>query len=160
MQRLCAALEALIAAASAACVGAFTLIILADVVCRYWLKFPLTWAAEATVFLFQMTCFAGATVALRRGMHFGLGLLVHDLWPRAARVLKPLCALLVVVASLLVVRLAIQMAEKAWNAKYVTLPMTQAVVYVVLAASAAVLALFALETLVSGRAAKPEGLGE
>ena len=160
MRRLCTVLEAVIAAVGAALVAAFTVIILADVVCRYWLKIPLSWTAESTVFLFQMTCFAGATVALRRGMHFGLGMLVHDLFPGAARFLKPLVALAVAGTSILVVRLAIQMAEKAWNSMYVTLPISQATVYVVLAASGVVMAIFAIETLVTGREPAPEGVGE
>ena len=154
MRTLCARLEAGIAAIGAALVGAFTLVILADVTCRYLLNIPLAWAAELTVFLFQFTCFAGATIALRRGMHFGLGVLLHDLWPRAARALKPLVAVLVIAAALLVVGLALRMADQAWNSMYATLPMSQATIYVVMAASGLVMAIFALEPLLTGKEAE------
>ena len=150
MRSFCARLEAGIAAIGAALVAAFTLVILADVTCRYWSKIPLTWAAEFTVFLFQLTCFVGAAVALRRGMHFGLGNLVHDLWPRAARVMKPIVALLVVAAALLLVGLALRMANQAWNSMYATLPISQATTYLVMAAISLVMAIFALEPLVTG----------
>jgi len=151
MRAFCARLEAGIGAIGAALVAAFTLVILADVACRYWLNIPLSWVAEFTVFLFQFTCFAGAAIALRRSMHFGLGILVHDLWPRAARALKPVVALLVVAAALLVVGLSLRMANQAWNSMYATLPISQATIYLVMAASALVMAIFALEPLVTGK---------
>jgi len=151
MRAFCARLEAGITAIGAALVATFTLVILADVACRYLLKIPLAWAAEFTVFLFQLTCFVGATVALRRGMHFGLGPLVHDLWPRAAHALKPIVALLVVAMTLLVTGLAVRMADQAWNAMYATLPISQATIYLVMTASGLVMAVFGLEPLVTGK---------
>lgn len=151
MQRLCDLLEAVIAAIGAALVASFTVLILADVVCRYWLKIPLTWTAELTVVLFQLTCFAGAAIALRRGMHFGLGGLMREVFPRAARVLRPLVVVLVAGTASLIVWLAIRMANQAWNAMLTTLPLSQATIYVALAASAVAMTIFAIEPLVTGR---------
>ncbi len=153
-------LDGVATALGALFVAGFTLIMLADVVCRYWLKLPLAWAAEATVFLFQVTCLVGSTVALRRGMHFGLGQLMHDLFPSFSRVLRPVVTLIVVGTSLLIVWLAIRMAIQSWNAMYVTLPMTQATVYVFMAVSAGLLALFGLESLLTGAEPANEGVGE
>lgn len=160
MRAFCAFLEGSAAAIGAALVFAFTIIILADVACRYWLKIPLSWVTEFTVFLFQLTCLAGAVIALRRGMHFGLGLLVRDVWPKASRALRPIVALAVAGAALLLGGLAIKMANQAWNSMYTTLPISQATVYIVMAISAAAMAILALEPLVTGEDAKIEGVGE
>ena len=126
---------------------AFTLIILTDVACRYWLKIPLSWVTELTVFLFQLTCLVGASVALRRGLHFGLGTMLHDLAPALARKLKPIATLVVIVIALMMVYLAIRMTLQAWNAMYTTLPISQATVYAVMAVSFLVMALFAAESI-------------
>lgn len=147
MRTFCSRLEIGIAAVGALLVLAFTLIILTDVACRYWLKIPLAWVTELTVFLFQITCLVGASVALRRGLHFGLGTMLHDLTPALARRLKPIATLVVVAVALLMAYLAIRMTLQAWNAMYTTLPISQATVYAVMAASFLVMALFALESL-------------
>ena len=80
MRFICRVLDGAAAAACAALLTGFTVIILVDVVCRYWLRIPITWAAELTVFLFQVMSFLGAGLALRRGMHFGLGMLLKRAW--------------------------------------------------------------------------------
>lgn len=151
--RLCGLIDATVVAIGAALVAAFTLIILVDVVCRYWLKIPLSWVTELTVFLFQITCLVGASVALRRGLHFGLGTMLHDLAPALAKRLRPFVAMLVALMSLVMLGLAIKMSMQAWNSMYTTLPISQATVYVVMAITFAAMALFAIEPLISGEEA-------
>lgn len=133
------------AAICAALLAAFTVIILVDVVCRYWFQIPLTWAAELTVFLFQVMSFFGAGLALRRGMHFGLGVLIKQVWPAGARFLGALIVLIVAATSLFLLVLAIQMTIETRHSTYVTLPMSPALIYLTMAISALMMLVFSLE---------------
>ena len=126
-------------------VVAFSAIILADVVCRYWLHVAIPWVSECTVLLFQCTAFLGSTLALRQGLHFGLGLVLTRAWPGLAVPLGLLVSGLVAAVSLLLLVLAIQMAEQAWGAVYATLRISHGWMYVAVAVSGGVMALFGLE---------------
>ena len=145
MLALCRAIEVVIEALCAAMVVAFATIILVDVICRYWLKIPIPWVSECTVFLFQCTAFLGATLALRKGLHFGLGPVVTRMWPRLAGPIGVFVAVLVTASSLLLGILAIELAEQTWEAIYATLQISHAWIYIVITFSAAVMALFGLE---------------
>lgn len=126
-------------------VVAFTLLILADVVCRYVLHVAIPWVSELSVFLFQWTVFLGAILALRRGLHFGVGLVLAKAWPRLTVPLGLLVALIVCATSALLLVLAIRMCLQTWDATYSTLEISHGWAYVAVAISAATMALFALE---------------
>ena len=147
MKKWCDALESMLGVMCALTVGAFSVLILVDVACRFIFHFPITWLNELSILLFQVTSFIGATIALRKGMHFGLGLLIRDVWPGLSRIFQPLATALVGVASGLIVYLATIMARQAWNSTYTTLPFSQATIYVVSIFSAAIMVLFTLEEL-------------
>lgn len=149
MRRFCRAIEVAIEAVAAAMVVAFATIILADVVCRYWLQVAIPWVSECTVLLFQCTAFLGSTLALRQGLHFGLGLVLTRAWPGLAVPIGLLVAGVVTVVSLLLLVLAIQMAEQAWDSIYATLQISHGWVYVTVAVSGGVMALFGLEQALS-----------
>ena len=154
MRALNALLDRILSLAAATMVAAFTLIILVDVVCRYWLHIPLTWAAELTVFLFQWTVFSGAALALRRGMHFGLGALIPKLWPNAAVALRISVALIVVCASVLLTVLAIRLSIQTWHSTFPTLPFSHAFATIAIVVGGAIMVLFGLEQLID--APKPQ----
>jgi len=145
MRWLCRALERAAEVVAAALLAAFTIIVLADVVCRYWLSIPLGWAAELTVFLFQWTAFLGSALALRRGMHFGLGLVLPKVWPRLARPMALMIAVVVTGSSTLLVMLALKMARQTWDATYATLQIPHGMMYIGVALSASLMVLFAVE---------------
>ena len=150
------ALDAAAAAACAALLIGFTVIILVDVVCRYWLRIPITWAAELTVFLFQVMCFLGAGLALRRGMHFGLGVLVKRIWPASAAVMHIVIPIVVGLSSIALLVLSIQMTIQSWGAMYTTLPLSRALVYIAMAISAVMMIAFSIEALMSPTAANEQ----
>ncbi|MSQ21584.1 MAG: TRAP transporter small permease subunit [Betaproteobacteria bacterium] len=148
MRRFCSVLEHVVGAVAAAMLAAFAAIIIVDVACRYWLHIPLAWVPELTVFLFQWMAFLGASLAARRGLHFGLGLLLPKIWPNSARAMGILVAIVVVMSSVLLLLFSTRMIEQAWHSNYPTLPFTHAMIYVGVAISATLMALFGLEQLI------------
>lgn len=145
MRGFCRAVELAVEAVAVLLVVAFTVLILADVVCRYWLHIAIPWVSELSVFLFQWTVFLGAVLALRRGLHFGMGVVTARAWPRMAVPLGVLVALMVAATSVLLLVLAIRIAKQAWPATYSTLDISHGWAYVGVAVSAGMMALFSLE---------------
>jgi TRAP-type C4-dicarboxylate transport system permease small subunit len=138
-------LERLIGFVAAMLVLAFTVIILVDVVCRYWLLYSLSWPAELTILLFQWTCFLGAALALRRGAHFGLDILVSMLSPRQRTAGALLSLLLVGAANVVIIVACVPMIRKAQYSIYPTLPLSHAIVYYGVLASAVLMLVFTVE---------------
>ena len=122
-------LEAVTGYVAAALLVAFTVIILVDVVFRYWLKIPLTWPAESSVLLFQWGVFLGAALAVRRRMHFGLAV--------------------VTAVSVMLVVLGLDMTGRTWPSLYATLPLSHGVAYLGVAVSGALMLVFTLPHLVA-----------
>jgi TRAP-type C4-dicarboxylate transport system permease small subunit len=147
MRTFNAILEHAVAAVAATLLATFTVIILIDVVCRYLLHIAVPWATELTVLLFQWTIFLGSPLALRRGLHFGLGLVVPKYWPRSDRWMRGLVATVVLGASGLLFVLGIEMTQRTWHSTYPTLPLSHGVVNVGIAVSAFLMILFGLEQL-------------
>lgn len=144
MRWLLLGLDRLVEFAAVLLVVGFTLLILADVVCRYVLHVAIPWVSELSVFLFQWTVFLGAILALRRGLHFGVGLVLARAWPRLTTPLGLLVALIICATSVLLLVLAIRMCLQTWGATYSTLEISHGWAYVAIAISAATMALFAL----------------
>jgi len=139
--------ERTVEATAAVLLATFTVIILIDVVCRYLLHIAVPWAAELTVLLFQWMIFLGSPLALRRGLHFGLGLVIPKYWPGSDRWVRGFVATVVVGASTLLFVLAIEMAQRTWHSTYPTLPLSHGVVNVGIAVGAFLMILFGLEQL-------------
>ncbi len=68
-------------------VTAMTGLVLTQVVLRYVFKSPLVWVEEASIFLMIWMAFVGAGVALRRGAHVAMTLVLERVPPGLARVL-------------------------------------------------------------------------
>lgn len=141
-------LERLTSFVAAMLVMAFTIIILVDVVCRYWLVYSLSWPAELTILLFQWTCFLGAAVALRRGVHFGLDILVSMLSPRQRTFSALFALLLVAAANVIIIVASVPMIQRAQHSTYPTLPLSHAVVYYGVLVSSALMLIFTIEQCV------------
>jgi tripartite ATP-independent transporter DctM subunit len=75
-------------------------ILLAGVIWRYALNDPLVWSDELAGILFLWLVSLGAVIALRRGEHMRMTLVVSRLGPRAQRLSVCFSALLVVVVTL------------------------------------------------------------
>jgi TRAP-type transport system small permease protein len=101
----------------------YTLIILATfvaVIFRYVLNDSLIWAEELARYLFVWLTFLGSAIALRRGLHIGLDLLLNAFPPKGRRALETLitcliCAFLgfVLYASVMVVQVTMRQRSSA-----------------------------------------------
>jgi TRAP-type C4-dicarboxylate transport system permease small subunit len=159
MKWFCDSLEKVLGIICAFSLGSFAFLIITDVACRFIFHFPITWLNELSIFLFQLTSFTGASIALRKGLHFGLGLMVQDVWPKLSQLFQPIAIVIVAITSCLIVYLGVIMAKQAWNSSYTTLPFSQATIYVVTSIAASIMVLFSIEELLGRliiyRAPKP-----
>jgi TRAP-type C4-dicarboxylate transport system permease small subunit len=79
LQALNARIDVVAAAVVTATVATMFLVVVAQVFCRYVLDASLVWAEEAARYLLVLTTFAGASVAMRRGAHMTVHLVVSAL---------------------------------------------------------------------------------
>jgi TRAP-type C4-dicarboxylate transport system permease small subunit len=128
----------------------FTVLILFDIVCRYWLHIPLSWPTELTVLLFQLTAFLGAGIALRRGSHFGLSILVDAAPLRAQRILRWFILVVMLLGCILLVSVSLDMIAQQKFSTYPTLPVSHATAYYGVLISAGLMILFTLEQMIYG----------
>jgi TRAP-type C4-dicarboxylate transport system permease small subunit len=151
-------IEKVISIIAAGLLMAFTAIILGDVVCRYWLKISLNWAAESCILLFQWTVFLGAALAVRKRAHFALDLVVRRFSPGARRAFEAGTLLVLAAAAVLLVIVGVEMTRRSWPSHYPTLPFSHGVAYLGVPVSAALMLVFIVEHLVAFlRASHGEG---
>jgi TRAP-type C4-dicarboxylate transport system permease small subunit len=152
MRRAMDLIEHVIGACAAFLLLLFTVLILFDIVCRYWLHIPLSWPTELTVLLFQWTAFLGAAIALRRGSHFGLSLLVDAVPPAARRILRWFILIVMLAGSALLISVSLDMIAQQKFSSYPTLPFSHATAYYGVLLSAGLMILFTLEQMMRGPA--------
>jgi TRAP-type C4-dicarboxylate transport system permease small subunit len=110
----------------AALLVAMSLAVFGNVVCRYFLDFSLAWYEEVSRFLLIWIVFLGAIIALIRGDHLGIDVLLLVLPPRVRRVVVVLTDILVLVALVIMFQGAWEMAidslKSGWVASSVPIP--------------------------------------
>ena len=97
-----------------------------NVVCRYFLDFSLAWYEEVSRFLLIWIVFLGAVIALIKGDHLGIDVLMLVLPPRARRMVVILADVLVLVALVIMFQgawdMAIDSLRSGWVASSVPIP--------------------------------------
>ncbi len=97
-----------------------------NVVCRYFLDASLAWYEEVSRFLLIWIVFLGAVIALIKGDHLGIDVLLLVLPPRTRRIVVVLTDVLVLVALAIMFQGAWEMAidslESGWIASSVPIP--------------------------------------
>lgn len=159
MRRVMNFVEHVVAACAALMLLIFTILILVDIVFRYWLHIPLAWPTELTVLLFQWTAFLGAAVALRRASHFGLDLFVSAMPAAVQRIIQWVIIVLTFAANVLLISVSLDMIDQQRFSSYPTLPFSHAVAYYGVLISACLMTLFTIEFVISGPAHKQEAHG-
>lgn len=84
-----------------------TIIIVHQVLVRYFWGIPAIWQIETSVYLLLITSFVGAAYGLKHDAHVGIDLIVMKLAPRFQRMLR-------IFTSILCMGLTVIVAWKAW----------------------------------------------
>jgi len=95
------------------------IVVFLQVLFRYGLRFPLDWAEEFAMVIFQWVSFIGAGIAVRKGFHFHVDLVTKRFsgrWQTAAGLLSSAAILTV---GYIMVHVGIKVMDMA---RYITLP--------------------------------------
>jgi tripartite ATP-independent transporter DctM subunit len=101
--------------AAAALIAVETMLLLASVVARYVLHHPLVWSDELASFLFLWLAMLGCAIALQRGQHMCLTVVVEKMPPRIRSWADALAAVVVATFVLLILHPAYDYATEQWN---------------------------------------------
>ena len=124
------------------------LLVLSNVVLRYFLHIGLGWAEEAARFLLIGLTFTAAAAAVKEWGHFQL-LIVSQWVPRRhQRLVQGFAVLVVLTMSALLVRYGIDLARLNWSQTSPTMEWSMGYLYLVVPVSGALMFVFALEHLV------------
>jgi TRAP-type C4-dicarboxylate transport system permease small subunit len=125
-----------------------TVIVLFQVLFRYALHFPLDWAEELAMVIFQWVSFIGAGIAVRHRLHFHLDLLTRrfpEQWQKATDLLASTAVLVV---AYILIHVGIGMMNAV---KFINLPVmhfSKAYVYLAIPAGGALMILYQIPILV------------
>lgn len=123
-------------------------IVLLQVVLRYVFNAPLVWTDEAAQYLFVWVSFLGWTMATRKRIHIGIGVVVDRLPGPARRALHALwCALQVAFAVILLV-VGATITRSQSDVQMVSIDFSFWPVYLVVPLAAAFLVVYAVRDLV------------
>jgi TRAP-type C4-dicarboxylate transport system permease small subunit len=99
--------------------AALTTVVFLQVLFRYALQFPLDWAEELAMFLFQWVAFIGAGVAVRHRFHFSVDLITNRLPHQLQKSIGLLASAAVFSVAYIMIHVGINMMEAA---VFITLP--------------------------------------
>ena len=108
-------LAVVVEAAAAALMAIETLLLLTGVFARYVLSSPLVWSDELASFLFLWLAMLGAVIALSRGSHMRLTVVVDSLPPALREWADALAAVIAATFILLLVRPCLDYAMQQWD---------------------------------------------
>jgi TRAP-type C4-dicarboxylate transport system permease small subunit len=134
---------------AAAMLLAIVLIVLSNVVCRYFLHIGLGWTEEAARFLLIAMTFVAAAAAVKEWGHFQLLVITKWMSPRLHRVVQAFAVLVVLVMSVILVRYGIAITKVSWFQTSPTMEWSMGYLYAVVPLSGAIMFVFALEHLVN-----------
>lgn len=144
MKQFDRALTALNRATVAALLATVFLIVFVNVVLRYIFGFSLSWVEELSRYLMIWSAWLAMGLALREGAHIAIDSLLAALPRDAARVLRIVVFLAVVVFALSLVWLGSSYALFAWGQKTAVLRLSLGMVYLAIPIGALLLLLHAL----------------
>lgn len=132
-----------------ACAGmaAITLIICAQVVCRYLLGSPLAWAEELSLYIEVYVVFLAAAYALGSGQHICMDLLISKVPAKVAFILNKLTALVCLIFAIFMTQYCWIFTVSEMGQKMATLPGYKWMIYLALVISSALMVLYSIGNL-------------
>jgi len=91
--------------------GAMSIIIMMQVLCRFVIDYPLTWSEEAARYLMVYTVFLGASLALRNHKMIAIEIIIESVKPKVRKILRILVALITAVFCFILLFKGVDMLE-------------------------------------------------
>ncbi|UVI30707.1 TRAP transporter small permease [Paenibacillus spongiae] len=91
--------------------AAMSIIIIAQIICRFVIDYPLTWSEEAARYLMVYTVFLGASLALRNHRMIAIEVVMEKVKPSVRKVLKIAVMLISIVFFIILLVQGIDMLE-------------------------------------------------
>ena len=145
IKKLCAHFEEI---AGSLLLIAVSLITLFNVLSRYILAQPLSWAEEVATYLFVWMAMFGAALALKTRQHFVIEFVIDRIPGTAGALMRVLVAGLVVVATLIVFGTGLMYMSWGWNAVTPATEISRAIPYGAVAAGGALMLIRAVGLLI------------
>jgi TRAP-type C4-dicarboxylate transport system permease small subunit len=123
-------------------------VVLLQIVLRYVFNAPLVWSDEAAQYLFVWVSFMGWTMASRRRIHIGIGVVIDRLPAPLRRALHALWCVLQVAFALILLVVGVMITRAQADVKMVSIDFAFWPVYVVVPLAAVFLVAYALRDLV------------
>jgi TRAP-type C4-dicarboxylate transport system permease small subunit len=147
LRLLNARLDAAAAAVVMVAVAAMFVVVVTQVFCRYVLDASLVWAEEAARYLLVLTTFGGASVAMRRGAHMTVHLVVSALPAAGRSVADVLAQAACCLVYAVLVRHGLALAEANFNQASPALGLPLGAVYLLIPLVGLLLGLQAVERI-------------
>jgi TRAP-type C4-dicarboxylate transport system permease small subunit len=142
--RLIDGLKRCLQGVAAAMLLAIVLIVLANVILRYFFHVGLGWTEEAARFLLIGMTFVAAAVAVQEWGHFRLLIGIRWIPVRFHGVVQLFAILVTLVMSVLLVRYGIALVTVSWLQTSPTMEWRMGYIYLIVPATGAIMAVFAL----------------
>jgi len=127
----------------------FFFMVIAGVGSRYIFLTPIAWSIEISRLLFLWSCFLAAALTYRKKAHIAIGLITDKLSEKSQLMAEVLRQALAIAFMLLVFVAAVKTIHTLWFSTLPVLQISQGWLYIPVAVTAASIALFALEDLIS-----------
>ena len=147
LTRLNAALHRATCVAAIGLLAAIFVVMLLQIAFRYVLNAPLVWTEEAARYLYIWACYLGAAVALRRGNHIVIALVLERLPPRVGGVVALGTQVLGLLFFGALTVLGVQLMERTHTIEAITLPIPWSAIYAAAPVAGTIMFLQTLETM-------------
>ena len=139
-------------ATAVACIAlvAMTLVEAWQVYARYVMNNSPSWTEPVALLLMSVAMMFGAAAGVRSESHFGFFITIHLAPPRIRRVLLTISRLIVTAIGLVLAFWGTVLLLDDWHIKMAGAPLPQGLVFLPIGLGGALIALFAIERLLSG----------
>ncbi len=114
------------------CLVSMSVIMIIQIILRYFFQYPLFWAEEVNRLLFVWLTYLGTGLALKRGMHMAIDIVPNMLMGLPRHVLNILLLGLIALFSAFTAFYGALMAEKAWAMRTPALQLPRGLFYLAL----------------------------
>lgn len=119
-----------------------------QVLCRFVLKIPCSWAEELVRLAFVWMIFVGSALAVREHTHLSLDMLVSRFKGKTKRLSKILVLLAILAVAVVMLIGGLNYVSRSVNKTMVTLPLPANCTYISIPISASLMIIFGLEQIV------------